>query len=193
MLERDDVERLLDSALLTYGDPEPGLEDRILRSLKSGHSLASADRSARTMRRWLPWAIAVPLAAALAFFYLMIPRNPAAPVDHAQSAPQSQAPLLTTVPLVTSTFRHALSPSAVHPSHSRRTSLPQMAGARTFPKQNVFPSLQPLSREEQALVAIAHAPESVRQSLIDAKTPDAPITISAVQIEPVTMPDAGHN
>ena len=67
MPDKDDLDLLLDSALATYGSPGPetGLEQRVLSSLAAARA-AEQERRARTWsRRWLAWAIAVPVAASL--------------------------------------------------------------------------------------------------------------------------------
>jgi hypothetical protein len=196
MPEHDDLDRLLDSALSTYATPEPGLEDRVLHSLASGSGIPSADQRPRLVRRWRPWAIAVPIAVALAFIFLLHPRRPAPPVNHAQQARQSQAPSIVTVPSEPPTARRSPAPArAVHHLYPQASRASQVAITRTLPKLNIFPSPQPLSPEEQALVAVAaHAPEPVRKSLVDAQAQvDAPITISAIQIQPLQTPGPGHN
>jgi hypothetical protein len=68
-------------------------------------------------------------------------------------------------------------------------------GVKTLPKLDVFPSPQPLSPEEKALVSFAaRAPEPVRQALIDAQTQaDAPLNIAAIEIQPLDPPDQGGN
>jgi hypothetical protein len=187
----DDTDHMLDSALSTYAAPKPGLEDRILRSLATARTTPSGRHPLFT-RRWLPWAIAVPIAAALALFFLPTHRTPAPPGNYAQTTPQSHLPSTPSRPPESSTARPTA--RAVHhpPGHGSPAS--EVAIRRALPKQNIFPSPQPLSSEEQALAAIAaHGPEQVRQSLIDAQVTDAPITISAIQIQPLTMPDAGQN
>jgi hypothetical protein len=191
MPDHDEMDRLLDSALSTYATPRPGLEDRVLRSLASTRAIDSARRPFRFPRRWLPWAIAVPIAAAIALLFLLTRGTPAPPRNYAQSVPQFQRPA---APLERPQSSSVRAPSrAVHPVRRQAKAAPEIAIRRDLPKQNIFPSPQPLSSDEQALVALAQAPESVRQSLIEAQAPDGPITISAIQIQPLKMPDPGQN
>jgi hypothetical protein len=194
MPERDDLDRLLDSALSTYAAPDADLEERVLRSLSSERGIVDARRSPHRMRRWLSWAIAIPLAAALGFFLISTPRTPRRAADRAQvNAPQGQVPAAVFVPSESSTARPPA--RTVHQLRRKTRTASDMAANRALPKQNIFPSPQPLSPEEQFLVAIAaHGPESVRQSLIEAQSKvDAPITISAIEIQPLKMPDPGQN
>jgi hypothetical protein len=64
-----------------------------------------------------------------------------------------------------------------------------------LPKLNVFPTPQPLTPSEKALVTyIAHAPEAERNALVDAqKQMDAPLSIAAIDIQPLEPPEEGGN
>jgi hypothetical protein len=64
-----------------------------------------------------------------------------------------------------------------------------------LPKREVFPTPQPLSPEEQAFVEFAaRAPETERQLFIEAqKRDDAPLSIAAIEIQPLDPPDHGGN
>ena len=190
--EHNEMDRLLDSALSTYATPRPGLEDRVLRSLAATRAMDSENRRPRSARRWLSWAIAVPIAAAIVLLFLLARWTPAPPHNYAHSVPQFQRPA---TPLEQPQSSKVRAPSrAVHPVRRRATPAPEFAIRRDLPKQNIFPSPQPLSSEEQALVALAQAPEPVRQSLIEAQNNDeGPITISAIQIQPLKVPEPGQN
>jgi hypothetical protein len=65
----------------------------------------------------------------------------------------------------------------------------------SLPKLDVFPTLQPLTPEEQALANFAiHTPAPELQAFIEAqKNDDAPISISAIDIQPLDPPDQGGN
>ncbi len=58
MREKDELDSLLDAALVTYADPGPdsGLEQRILARISAENFAASAPAP---RRRWLPWGIAL--------------------------------------------------------------------------------------------------------------------------------------
>ncbi len=73
MPENDELDLLLDSALATYADPGPnsGLEQRVLAGLEAARrSGEHHPRAFAGTRRWLPWAIAVPVAASLLILWL---------------------------------------------------------------------------------------------------------------------------
>jgi hypothetical protein len=65
------------------------------------------------------------------------------------------------------------------------------ATAAPLPKLDVFPTPQPLTPEEQVLaVFAAKAPLTERQALLDAqKQADAPLSIAALQIQPLDPPN----
>ena len=79
------------------------------------------------------------------------------------------------------------------PRHSSHTAA--AVRVQRLPKLDVFPTPQPLTPAEQALVAyVAHAPEAERQSLVEAqKQLDAPLTIAALEIKPLEPPEPGGN
>ena len=201
--DRDELDRLLDSALATYAGPSPdsGLEQRIL-------SRIAAETHATSRRRWLAWAIALPAAAILLLFAgLSIARQTHTPHLASQQGHISPQPLASpnqqteekqgnvlyqgttsVVPKKHSKGRWALAPEGT--PHPRR--VPQ---AEPLPKLAIFPTPQPLSPQEQALVNFAaHATAPERESLIAAQVQaDAPLHISAIQIEPLQPPAAGAN
>src|SRR5215472_7488723 len=96
MPDKDDLDLLLDSALATYGGPGPetGLEQRVLSSLAAARAAEQERRARAWPRRWLAWAIAVPVAASL-LLWIGISRTvrpPAIQTDHAHDAPKMQTP-----------------------------------------------------------------------------------------------------
>ena len=205
--ERDQLDRVLDSALATYADPGPesGLERRIL-----GHIANEAAPAPR--RRWLAWAIALPAAAGLLLFAVLAgPR-----LDHAPSSMPPQTRILQKPPALgglagnralsegsgkdgskrkgrTESIARASHPSSDAKMHSRRAVL--ASKSTPLPKLDVFPTPQPLSPEERALVEFAaHAPQSERESLMAAqREADAPLRITAIEIMPLESPAAGPN
>ena len=90
MREKDPLDLLIDSALSTYADPGPdsGLEDRVLTAVAVRNETSRV--RARWSPRWLPWAIAVPIAAVLILLWLSIARNKPLPDSAPQQAHQSQ-------------------------------------------------------------------------------------------------------
>src|SRR5947209_1850246 len=96
MPEKDQLDLLLDSALATYADPGPdsGLEQRVLAELESGRQSGQQRRATAGTRRWLPWAIAVPIAAGLLILWLSnarIMRTPATQPPSTLQANRSQS------------------------------------------------------------------------------------------------------
>jgi len=193
MPEPDELDLVLRSALNTYADPGPesGLEARILARV-------SVEAGAAPRRSWLPWVVALPVAAGLLLLFVLFEFRPAhRPSDDSGLAHPSHQPLINTARPELST---ALRPGPVlrgNGPHARPR--PRMetgaAKAAPLPKLDVFPTPQALTPEEQALtVFAAKAPQSERQALIKAqKQADAPLSIAAIQIQPLEPPDQGGN
>lgn len=190
---RDQLDRLLDSALATYSDPGPdsGLERRILDRM-------AADTAAAPRRRWLAWAIALPAAASLLLFIVLagtrILHRPASAPPQAHTTAQPPAPSSEAA----NSLRARPAPINRAETELRKPS-PRRAHLEArpapLPKLEIFPTPQPLSPQEQALVEFAtHATPSERESLIAAKGhADAPLRIDAIEIKPLEPPAAGAN
>lgn len=190
--DRGELDRLLDSALATYADPGPhsGLEQRILSRI-STETASSARR-----RRWLAWAIALPAAAILLLFIL---------ISHPWSKDTPTMPRQANVshqptPSIEAANRPSSQPAPIRRSqaplrkeHSRQLAF--AARSAPLPKLDIFPTPQPLSPQEQALINFAaHATAPERDSLIASQEqPDAPLHISAIQIKPLKPPAPGAN
>ncbi len=195
MPERDKLDQILDSALVGYAEPRSGLEKRILTRVMArveeerGVSLAPR-------RRWLVWAVAIPLTACIALYVavsnvrqlntnvvLEAPKH-----EKAASAPSLQGTQRETIHSVERSRAGAASKPILHRSAIVATNLV----AR--PKLDVFPAPQPLSAQEQALVALVkQAPELQQEVLARANETDMPLQISAIQIPPISPPDEGKN
>jgi hypothetical protein len=69
------------------------------------------------------------------------------------------------------------------------------ANSASLLKRDVFPTPQPLTRQEQALAVFAiRTPALELQALIEArKQDDAPVSITAIDIQPLEPPDQGGN
>lgn len=199
---RDELDRLLDSALATYADPDtgadPGLQQRILARI-------AAEMHGAPRRRSLAWAIALPVAAILLLFAgIAITRQMHAPLRALQQGHISPKPstilnqgaekrgqgsyqgTTSIVPKKPSKEQWALAPEGT--PHSRHKAL--AARSAPLPKLDVFPTPQPLSPQEQALVNFAaHATSSERESLIAAQQEaNVPLHIAAIQIKPLQPP-----
>jgi hypothetical protein len=195
MREKDDLDLLLDSALATYADPGPDsdLENRVLAALSA---VRSEPRTVITLRfrRWLPWAITVPIAAGLLLFWLSIARNRQLPSSAPQQARQSAPGPIVPHAAPSSEFRRAV--PRRHPVRiTRPPSSVQTAQAAALPKLDVFPTPKPLTAEEQALVGVvAQSPQPIREALVQAQNQDdSPVRIAAIHIPQLEPPDSGQH
>jgi len=192
-----ELDNLLDAALASYAQPEPspGLTPRILA--------AARDLDRRRTLRWLPWAI--PALAAALFITIVLIHRPAAPRAPSQpaadlSASRGSAPAPPTAPghSVVETPPHLRPPQRVI-TRSIPTVVPM---SPSLPRQDVFPTPVPLSREEQAVVALVNRDSPDSKALAQQITqPDAqgqpqpiePLRIAAIHIPPLNPPDNGDN
>ena len=194
MHEKDDLDLLLDNVLSNYGDPGPdsGLDQRVLARISSAS--ASARVAPASRRRWLPWVVGLPVAAGLLlFFFLAGPKTASPPTSVAKGMAQTQqVPIVTAPSEAASAHRSEPVSSNGHvPFNLRSRSGKQASRTVALPKLDVFPTPQPLTAEEQALVAFAvRAPESERRSFIEAqKQAEAPLRIAAIEIPPLDSTD----
>ncbi len=195
MPEQDNLDLLLDSALRTYGDPgaDSGLSERILARVGASREAAS---TASPRRRWLLWAIAMPAAACVLLLVLSGPKKGGAPSGHAAGTLRSQ-----NAPVVAAHDKQLPDARPLHTQATarrvpRKPHLVQVAAhPAPLPKLDVFPTPQPLTPEEQALVAFAtQSPESERQALLEAqKKSNEPLRIAAIHISPLEPPAPGTN
>jgi hypothetical protein len=189
MRENDDLDLLLDSALETYAEsaPSPSLEERILARVQIR---IAAEPAMVPRRRWLPWVIALPMAAALLLFvFLMAPRPQLHQIAHATSAPSTGATGSAAAPRP-ATVHRAKTRVPLHsgkPGDFAKSSVPQ-------PKLDVFPTPQPMSAEERALALVAtQTPMPLRKALVEAQIrDDTPVRIAATHIPPLESPDQGQ-
>ena len=189
-----ELDLILDSALKTYGEPNPGLEDRVLSALAE---VRSPVRFSRASRRWQVWAFALPLAACLLLLVFLVKwvRQPIAGLEpntelHMQAAisPVQSNPSVPLHPALTRGVRKPRVPAKLGTDRAILESAP-------LPKRDFFPTPQPLTAEEQALYVYAtQTPEKQRQAILDArKNDDAPLNFAAISIPPIEMPDTGKN
>lgn len=198
MPEKDELDLLLDSALATYADPGPdaGLEHRVLAAMEAARHPAERPRVFTKTRRWLPWAVAVPIAAGLLLLWLSIPKPVHAPTSTPQIAERHQA--AENFPTISQPVQPPRN-NAHHPHRSQPAMNPsvpsQAARAIPLPKLDVFPTPTPLSPEERALVTVAETgPPSQREALIKSQQhSDAPLSIAELNIPPLAAPGAGKN
>jgi hypothetical protein len=207
MRERDELDRLLDSALSTYGDPEAGsganpdgadsnLERRILARI-AGARLGSARISPAPRLRWLPWALGLTAAACLIFLWVATVKMHKLPSGAAERERQASQTPDRAFQAPTPLRRSASNPKVAGPEakvHS--TTVASAAKAAPLPKLDVFPTPEPLTPEEQALAAIVvHTPTSELEALMAAQEQeDTPqIRIAAIEVKPFEPPPAGAN
>jgi len=158
----DALERLLDTALGEYSNPEPlvGLERRILTNVRA------ADSRPRVWRGWALAAFAAALAVAVGLAVLVMPRPEALPAPRtASTLPRVAQPAPVWQPV---------RPVAVHQGIRRAVRLRIERPA-------------PLSQQERALLAlVAQAPDQTRDAFLDLqKKNNQPISVEAIQIEPL--------
>ncbi|MFP5209968.1 MAG: hypothetical protein ACLGRW_11835 [Acidobacteriota bacterium] len=190
---------LIDAALATYADPGPdsGLDRRVMARIAEARISAEAAPAPR--HRWLPWAIALPVAACLLLFLLMLsgPKPLHSPASTPEQASQSQE-----APIVVARTAPSTAPQAVPahrakaPGHEPRSRAAALAAKPApLPKLDVFPTPRPLTPEEQALVEFAaHATKAERESFFAAQQQaDEPLHIAAIQIPPIEPPAPGTN
>lgn len=195
MREKDQLDLLIDSALATYAEPSSGMEKR-LRDALAVKRLAGPSQSKKlafSIRRIVPWAIGLAAAACVLLVLLVNngqrPRKTQARITLSQPQPQRTMALpgiAASKPSARAFVRTSSSRAALH-----LASVPQTAA---LPKLDVFPTPQPLTPEEQALVAfVARAPEDERKAVVEAQQKmETPIGVAAIHIPPLESPDKGQ-
>lgn len=194
MREKDDLDLLIDSALATYADPGPdsGLDDRILVTLSTVRT-AKPRASTRWPSHWIRWAVALPVAAGLLFLWFAPRRDKPLPSSEPQQArypaPSALAPRVNLSPEVQAHVPHRHGTRAAQPASPVQT-----VQAAPLPKLDVFPTPQPLTAEERALVVVVtETPLPAREALVKAQSLDAPpVRIAEIHIPPLEPPDQGQ-
>lgn len=185
-----EFDELLRMALASYGEPAPGAD--VARKVLDR---VEHETTPVSMRRLLPWAIALPIAAGLILLAVLIGMRPErTSAGHHEQARVVQPANGEASATGAATARPAIPQSA----RARRVGTPRAATAATvqaMPKREVFPTPQPFTPQERALVTYAaHAPEQERRSLIETqKEMDAPLSIAAIHIEPLEPPENSGN
>jgi hypothetical protein len=233
MPEKDELDRLLDSALASYADPGAGsgLEQRVLSSLAApgaqGNTRSDVARYRRwparyrrwpaRYRLWPAWAVAVPVAAALLLWFSIakIHHAPAIQNQEAHQANGPQAPAASAPSHPDRSGAHNLTPAGLKPlagakplidsqavtarlksrpdTGPNRSTATEAVNPEPLPKLDVFPTPQPLTPQEQALVVVAaQTPEPELRALIEAEKQNGqPFPIAAAHIPPLEPPDEG--
>jgi hypothetical protein len=189
MQPESEFDRVLRSSLESYAgaDADRGLAERILARV-------AAEGAREKRRRFLGWAIALPVAACLMVFaVLMGSRLTPNSTDGANQVRVSPPKL----PLP-----NQGGPAVGKPEKSTRRGDPSLrqthsphvvvaAAPRHLAKLDVFPSTQPLTPTEKEFIAyVARAPEAERKSLVeDDRHVDPPISIATLEIKPIEPPE----
>jgi len=192
-----DLDRMIDSALASYGEPAEPFEDRVLRGVV--RRVNSEDRR-RRLARWLTWTAALATAACIAALLALHPRQ--APnfgtVAHSTHGPemrrQEQPPAMATAqtPYDAPTVAQPAGPGVDHALKHVAQSQPGRK-PEPLPKLDVFPAPYSPTEEEAALsFFIQHAPASEVQELLASRARlDAPVTINQLEIPPIASLNNG--
>ena len=177
--QEDFVRDLLDAALRSYSkaEPRPGLEQRVIAGVRARQR--SADR------RWAALG-AIALAGAMAVVVVVVTRQP---WQSSRPTPVAKVAVHPPEPHIAGAVPGAQLPMPHRP--------PQSAVRRardTRPQQ--FPTPRPLSKQEKLLLAYAKAvedsraaPEASATQNLDQDLGIPPLSIAAITIEPLTLPD----
>lgn len=175
-----DFDSRIDAALDTYGDPDPGLDQRVLARISAGR--AQSSRFGKFV-----WATALTAAAcALLFVFLAHRSVMQAPGNIARNAP--------TLPQLPKEVLRVAPQAAKHwsalPRHAQSEGVARQLAANRLPKLEIFPTPRPLSSEEQVLVDFAaQAPRAEREAFVrPQRDVDDPITITKITIAPLQIP-----
>jgi len=194
MPERDDLDRLLDSALNTYAEPRSGLEKRALARVMA-HVDEARGGGPAPRRRWLVWVAAIPLTACIAL-YVSISGNRQPPTNSVQQAPKHEQASISPPQAAPKKVPHSAGQSRARAASKviQHRGTTAVTADAPKPKLDVFPAPQPLSAQEQALIVLAkQSPELRQEALARAQQDVAPLRISAIQIPPISPPDEGKN
>jgi hypothetical protein len=200
MRDKDELDRMIDAALASYGGAGEGDEmgERMLRGVERRIAQESAPRHGR----WLPSAraltgaltAALAVAACVLAFVLARPRPAHLPINDAQQT-QPQRPDATVAEPRPPVAAIREKPEARRTVNESATGRPQREEATTnpLPKLDVFPTPQPMTGDEEALsFFIQRAPESEMRSLLEAQAhANAPVTIDELEIPPLEPLDEG--
>lgn len=197
MHEKDDLDLLLDAAVRTYADDSTpsGLEARVVARIAGAGGSARQARWSR--RRWFRWALAVPAAACILIFLTALWWR-AAKAPKSDATGDSIPTYRTDQPSRVTAQSKSLAASNSTDTHRDLARAPSLqphklsvAKSVPPPKLDVFPTPEPLSPEEQALVAFAtHVPPEERKAVLNEQQNDnAPLSIAAIKITPLALPD----
>ena len=149
---------LIDAALGTYGDavcrPRSA---RVLSAIATSREAAgSAIEIAPVRRRWVPWAVAFPIAACLLLLWLTVPsRRVSGPIESQQAHQYHPVPEIVPRPVAPKRETRVAPPAFRNQAEKHL----QPAQTTALPKLDVFPTPQPLTAQERALLVVTgHLP-----------------------------------
>ena len=186
------VDQQIDAALRLYAEPpDPGSPRlavaRLLEQARQQEAPANsrwAWLAGRGTRLVAPAALFT-LALVLLVSFLAVRKPTPAGIAALPPAPVVPAALPSAAPAMT----HLASPRP-HPVFTRHPRHPA-----ALPRQDVFPTPEPLSAEEKALMVFAdQTPQSVQKSVLERqKHLSDPISIAALQIRPLDSDTTGNH
>jgi len=191
--EHGELDDLIRSAISSYGDAEPDsdLARRILLR-------AAAQPKPIPLSRRFRLAFVLPIAACAIVLFALLQIGSNRKPENSKGLPDTESQ-----PRIENTAKAARpSPPATH--RARREKLPKKFGVHEtevateterLPKLNVFPTPKPLSPSEQALAQfVERSPTIARNSFIDVPDQgDAPLSVAAIEIQPLETPELGMN
>jgi hypothetical protein len=202
------LDAVLDQALATYANPNHG-DTRLAAGI-----LAAVAAEPHRIRRWP--SLAIPVAAALLLLAL-IAQHPRVPhvsllrrgIPHAAAGPSFARTTRKGWGTANQAVTEAANAKAPRPSEAMAFSAhttnssgkqlpplrePASTRAETFPKQETFPTPEPLTPQEQALVSFAYQnPAAKTQITAEAQNHLVePLKIAAIQIPPLDPPERGR-
>ena len=203
----EELDRLIDAELSTYAEPRTGIEQRVLSAMaavREDHGRAKENMHLKPHPLWrlsgttnvVPfqsagrvWALILSAAACVLIAILVgmrFARTPRAGSEQAINGNHAPAVNGAAAPEMRST-----APVRVETAHRVRRD--HALRKQRLPKQDIFPTPQPLTPEMQALVQFAaRAPEKERQALVQAKAQmDAPLKIAPLRI--AALDSSSHN
>jgi hypothetical protein len=192
MRNKDELDKMIDAALATYGDPgADDLEVRVLRGVR----LRLVSESKPRRLRWLACSAALAAAACVLALVFFISRPAMKPVNnaHTQQTPRdTKAVAATTPPPATP------QETVPRPANAMRTRNPlpvstQTAKAEPLPKLNVFPAPAPLDGQVEVLAFFIRQapPNEVKELLAEQAQADAPLEVKELEIPPLEPLDEG--
>jgi hypothetical protein len=192
----DDLDKMIDAALATYGDPgtDNGLEERMLRGVRK----RVTNQSAPHLLRWLAWSAALAVAACVLALVFFSSRPTMRPVNNGHQAgtkeqPQTTDAVIATAPMPAAGDRAAGRAGNAVAIHTTPLVSAETSTAQPLPKLDVFPTPEPADEKVQALAFFVRAaPASeVKELLAKQDQADAPLAFNELEIPPLEPLDEG--